>query len=238
MADCEFYQELISQALDGALDAQAQQALEQHMEQCADCRRLEQQLRQIHSALSALEEQRVPDGFAQGVMARIQALEQPAPANVIPFFRRPQVRALGSIAACAVLCLGLWRMDLTGDAHSAAPAPSVSAEPQAQVKMAQSAASSQAAVSPMMLTETELSAPDEDDLLAQVTQALGAQPGILLVLEEIPAQLNGAWYATADGRTFLLVDTEKPAQLAAQLTADALLCLELGSGPLVLALNT
>lgn len=232
MEACEYYQQLMSQSLDGALSPREQQTLEGHLAQCAQCRSLYRQLQQIHSALSEWEEQPVPDGFTQGVMARVRALEQqPAPANVIPLHRRPAFRALGSLAACAVLCLGLWRMATAGES-SGAGAPAAST--QTQTKIAQPAAD--ADISPMMLTESDalLPAAADSDLLTQAAQALGTQPGFLLVLEEIPAQLNGIWYSTADGRAFLLVDTEEPETLAAQLSPDALLSLELGSGPLVL----
>ena len=110
MDSCSYYLELLSQSLDQPLSLQEQAALQAHLDQCPDCRLLAQQLTQIHSELSAWEDQEVPEGFTQGVMDQVRALD--TPKNIIPLWKRPQFKAVGSLAACAVLCLGLWSSGL------------------------------------------------------------------------------------------------------------------------------
>lgn len=292
MANCEFYLKLMSQSLDGPLTAEAQQALDQHLSQCPDCRVLYRQLCEIHNEFSSWEEREVPEGFAQGVMDRVRALEEQSKRpKVIPLWKRPQFKALGSIAACAVLCIGIWRMDLlqnpqspgqaadsgnaaasttlttgaadTADTSTAATttAPATPAEePQTKLLDAPTAenAAQPAAVAagedlaqnmpiagaPMIVSEggdlpqayfmDRAEVPEEDTLLQSVTDVLGTTPGALLVLEEIPQELEGAWYFTSDGRAFLVVEASDLAALFQQLSPGALTALSLGEGPLVL----
>jgi len=106
MNSCSYYLELLSQSLDQPLSPAEQADLQSHLDQCPDCRLLAQQLTQIHSELSVWEEQEVPEGFTQRVMDQIRALD--TPKNIIPLWKRPQFKAVGSLAACAALCLGLW----------------------------------------------------------------------------------------------------------------------------------
>ncbi len=253
MANCEFYLELMSQSLDGELSQQAHQALKEHLNQCADCRFLYQQLQEVHCQLSSLEKQEVPEGFAQGVMDRVRTLEQQSTQpKIIPLLKRPQFRALGSIAACALLCLGIWRMDLSGSvppgragADSAAPTENSNsvavvsaAEPQAKLAGMPAANTPIAASESDMLSQafslTQNQLPDSAALLQLVTDALGTAPGALLVLEEIPQSLKGTWFSTADGLTVLEVQDEDRAALYEQLSPTALLDLTVDDGPLVL----
>ncbi len=256
MANCEYYLELMSQSLDGELTAQTQQALSDHLDQCAHCRFLYQQLQDIHSELSSWEEQDVPEGFTQGVMDRVRELEQPKHAKITPLRKRPQFKALGSIAACALLCLGIWRMNLLETSPAADTAAGTTTESSialadgiADSVTAVSAAEPQAklaatpAVNVPMAAETEEKPqafslergqlPDITALIQSVTDALGAAPGALLVLEEIPQELEGDWSSTADGLAFLVVRTEEQTSMFEQLSPAALLALTLDDGPLV-----
>ncbi len=103
--DCQQYCELLSARLDGELTGEEERELEAHLKQCPRCRALAEQLSGLHGDFSALEEVQAPQGFAQGVMDRIRAGEQ---KKVIPLFRRPQFKAVASLAACLVLCAGLY----------------------------------------------------------------------------------------------------------------------------------
>ena len=111
---CQRYYELISQRLDGELTEDEQQELESHLAVCPSCRALDQQLSGLHEDFSDLEEVSAPEGFAQGVMDRIRMEES---KKVIPLFRRPQFKAAAGLAACLVLCVGLYgagQLDLPG----------------------------------------------------------------------------------------------------------------------------
>ena len=107
MEHCQEMEVYLSLKLDGMLEPAEERALEEHLAQCPQCRRLERELSEIHTAFPELEEYEAPEGFAKGVMERVAALEHKP--KVVPLFRRPQVRALMGVAACAVLCIGLYR---------------------------------------------------------------------------------------------------------------------------------
>ena len=111
MESCERCTQLLSARLDGELTAREARELEAHLASCPECRALAEELEAIHAAFPRLEEIPAPEGFAQGVMERIR--EEAGP-KVIPLFRRPQFRALAGLAACAALCLGLYRAGMPG----------------------------------------------------------------------------------------------------------------------------
>lgn len=246
MANCEFYLELMSQSLDGELTQQAQQALEEHLSQCADCRFLYQQLCEIHDERSAWEEQEVPEGFAQGVMDRIRALEeQPNPTKIIPLWKRPQFKALGSVAACALLCLGIWQLDLLGTspaADTAAGATTESSVVQAtgatNSVTATPAAEPQAKLADMTAANTPVVAADEDlaqDMPAAASPVIvpekGAPQAFSLERGQLPdnaALLQSVTDALGFAPGALLVLEEIPQELLGtwHSTADGLAFLE------------
>lgn len=100
---CDRYFELLSARLDGALTPKEERELEEHLLNCPDCLAVGAQLAALQAGFSELEEVPAPEGFAQGVMDRIGAEKQ-----VIPLFKRPQLRALAGLAACLVLVAGLY----------------------------------------------------------------------------------------------------------------------------------
>ncbi|MGE4276377.1 MAG: anti-sigma factor [Lawsonibacter sp.] len=107
MRACEDYIELISARLDGLLTHEEEQELEAHLADCPDCRALADQMAELHAAFPDLEEIPAPVDFAKGVMERIGSREAPKKA-VAPLFSRPSVRVLAGLAACAVLCIGIY----------------------------------------------------------------------------------------------------------------------------------
>lgn len=118
--NCEQMTMLLSAYLDGELSVQEEKQMQEHLEQCADCRALLEQLQTLHTSFSDLEEIPAPEGFVDGVMSRIQAESKP---KVVPLFKRPQFRAVMGMAACAVLCIGFGRIALGGSGKSAAQEP-------------------------------------------------------------------------------------------------------------------
>ena len=130
--NCKESPQWISDWMDGALQPLEERMLMAHLEQCPECAALWEQLTALHTACSDLPELSAHEGFAQGVMARIREegtpkMERKEPqAKVVPLFRRKQVRALAGMAACAVLCFGLGRIDLMTNGKKAEGAPMVS----------------------------------------------------------------------------------------------------------------
>lgn len=105
---CERAWELLSQQLDEPLSPQEKQELEEHLAACPSCRKDQEELEQLRQALGNLEEIQAPADFTQRVMTQVQQQAQNKP-KVIPLRRRPQVRALAGLAACALLCIGIYR---------------------------------------------------------------------------------------------------------------------------------
>lgn len=299
MEHCQRFIGLISQSLDQALSSQDQQALDQHLAECLQCRELAWQLKQLQQELDRWPEQEVPEGFAEGVMQRVRAA---APAQkTIPLWKRPQVRALGSLAACALLCVGLVRFGLGRPDKSAvlsrsASVPTViaadgesAAAPQALEESLDSSGypasvSGQTLPTPaapedeaILQKESDLSAlssgseaifPSDSaagdstlydplpgtysiesrstssdpfscgELLRSVAEALGEEPGALLVTEAIPPELEdmGVWYATQEGRSILVLENAPEDELYQTLVQNALLFLEEGEGAFALLL--
>lgn len=104
--DCDKYLELLSAQLDSALTEQEERELNAHLACCPACRAAGAQLAALQAGFDELEDIPVPEGFAQGVMDRIQ--ESEAEKKIIPLFKRPQFRALAGLAACLVLVVGLY----------------------------------------------------------------------------------------------------------------------------------
>lgn len=133
--NCEQMTLLISAWLDGETTLQEEKQMLEHLEQCAQCRALLEQLQTLRASFSDLEElSPAPEGFADRVMEQIRAERAP---KVIPLFRRPQIRALMGVAACAVLCVGLMRggMDRKSAENAmAAPAAAPAEMPAAAVE--------------------------------------------------------------------------------------------------------
>ena len=112
--DCDRCLEQLSARLDGELSAGETAELEAHLAQCPSCRALAQQLEQLRDGFSHLEEAEAPAGLARRVMDRIR--KENSAGRVIPLFRRPQFKALAGLAACAVLCVGLYGAGRLGHA--------------------------------------------------------------------------------------------------------------------------
>lgn len=115
--NCEQMNELLSAWLDGELSETERRQMQAHLEQCAQCRALFEQLQALHTSFSDLEEIPAPEGFAQRVMEQVEKETNP---KVVPLFRRPQMRSFAALAACAVLFVGFGRVALNGKAEEGA----------------------------------------------------------------------------------------------------------------------
>lgn len=107
MLTCEDALERMSQALDGPLPLEERQALEEHLESCPECRAAYEVLFQMEDALREIGETPAPAELSARVMEQIQAEAAPARRSA-PRWNRAGWRNLAGLAACAVLCLGLW----------------------------------------------------------------------------------------------------------------------------------
>lgn len=58
MTECEYYQQLISQRLDGELTAAQEHELAEHLSRCADCRAVDAAFRALSEALPTVRRMR------------------------------------------------------------------------------------------------------------------------------------------------------------------------------------
>jgi len=124
---CESRIDRIQELVDGTLGAIRRSELDQHLEQCAECRALKEDLERIRDAAAALPQMRPPDGAWLQIAGRLRQegrLRQPAPP-AMP--RRVSYAWLG-IAAALVLVSGVSVLMLLRSAPQAPAAqPSVPA---------------------------------------------------------------------------------------------------------------
>lgn len=204
---CEKYTELISAKLDGELSGAEELALEAHLASCPACRALAEELAAIHAAFPRLGEYQAPEGFARGVMDKIQEREGQKP-KVVPLFKRPQIKALAGLAACAVLCVGLYQGVQMRD------------DPQVNARVTVNAQQEEGpAVGPAQFAldvpgtadgALEKQPRSEDTLQKAVAEAV-------LTLAALPegAGLDEQWLADEEGRAFHIVTAEQVEALSA-----------------------
>lgn len=127
MLTCEEALERMSQALDGPLPLEERQALEEHLESCTECRAAYEALFQMEDALREIGETPAPAELSARVMEQIQAEAAPA-RRPAPYWNRAGWRNLAGLAACAVLCLGLWHGAGLGSRENVVDEPSAASQ--------------------------------------------------------------------------------------------------------------
>ena len=127
MLTCEDALERMSQALDGPLPLEERQALEEHLESCPECRAAYEALFQMEDALREIGETPAPAELSARVMEQIQAEAAPA-RRPAPRWNRAGWRNLAGLAACAVLCLGLWHGAGLGSRENVVDEPSAASQ--------------------------------------------------------------------------------------------------------------
>lgn len=95
MKYCEEYLPMLSAFVDGELNAAERDKVLAHLETCEGCRKYLAELTAMHAELGDLKEFDAPEGFAEGVMARLHETAAPK--------KRTHRTAWVSLAACAAL---------------------------------------------------------------------------------------------------------------------------------------
>lgn len=103
MRSCVEYELLISAFLDGELSGEERVELTDHLTVCPKCQQYFNDLAAMHDAFDR-DEVPVPEGFAQGVMARVRETPQSGKGIRFPHWRRWTALA----ACCALAALGVW----------------------------------------------------------------------------------------------------------------------------------
>ncbi len=98
---CDDYKELISLYFDKELDEKEEKELFEHLTDCPSCRKEYEELKVVMDMLGEIEEEELPEGFHNEVMAKIKAETKPQKKR-IPWARYTSIAA----SICAVFIVG------------------------------------------------------------------------------------------------------------------------------------
>ena len=116
------YREKLSAFLDGELTDTERDDVLKHLETCEACQTYLAELTALRDALGDMEDVDVPEGFADGVMARLHEESAPQKAK-----KRSPWRGVATLAACAaVVVLAISNMPRMGGSAPEAGASSTS----------------------------------------------------------------------------------------------------------------
>ena len=128
MKYCEKYVPALSALVDGELNDSEKTEVLAHLETCEGCREFLAELSAMHAAFEDMEEFDAPEGFADGVMARV---------HEVPASKKRTARAAWlSLAACAALAVVVLATPLREQFGAAKSADSAAPE-MAMVMMAE-----------------------------------------------------------------------------------------------------
>lgn len=132
MSDEEYFEQLVSNSLDGTLTDSEREKLEEHLAECPSCAALKQDLEQMRAWLT--EETELPEGLHEGIMQR---LEQETKLRVVqpekPARRMPVFTMVAAAAVVVLVVLGGGLMpafstvDSTGNTNTSAGSDGVAA---------------------------------------------------------------------------------------------------------------
>ena len=129
MKYCEHFAALLDPFVDSELSPDEMSRVQAHLDECPACRAYVDDALAIRAAFPDAEDAEVPEGFAEGVMARIRtkATSQAetvsrAEASSKRKTFRPWLKALVSLAACCAIVLLAAPMFAHGSKTEAAPA--------------------------------------------------------------------------------------------------------------------
>lgn len=125
MKHCETYAALLDLYVDGELSLEEMLEVQAHLDECPACQSYVDDALDMRAAFPDAGEAEVPEGFAAGVMARIQAV----PAAPRKKKKTPWVGVLASLAACCAIVILQQNGPLPGGGNdSASVAYDVAAE--------------------------------------------------------------------------------------------------------------
>ncbi|MBQ7896218.1 MAG: zf-HC2 domain-containing protein [Oscillospiraceae bacterium] len=206
MIGCEYYQELISQLIDGELTKDEESELAEHLQNCPECAAMHRAFAEL-SAIMEEDMEDSPEMLCPNVMAELRR------AEILKKNRRKSaIKALFATAACAVFVIAAGRLSsfngtesaVTGSTNAAAFDTAVVAESKAFAvpadapaeavpETAMITAAAPAAPAPMPETEESADMSINSFSLKQADIAMDAGAGTLETLEwlHISEKLNG-----------------------------------------------
>ena len=125
MNTCERYAALLDLFVDGELSLEEMLEVQAHLDECPACRAYVDDALAMQAAFPDAEETDVPEGFAAGVMAKIQAQSAPVSRKKK---KTPWVGVLASLAACCAIVIIQQNGPLAGGGNSAPAAYDMATE--------------------------------------------------------------------------------------------------------------
>ena len=157
--------------------------------------------------------------------------------KVLPFWKGTSAKAIASIAACAVVCVGLWRFAAPAEKISQPETASYTAGTTGStpnsLPTTQKAFISDTASETHSHTQNAPGMPSREEITSMVSETLQKAPGTIFVLEAIPEGLEGTAYTTQNGDAILVPEISDLTQLLAQLPSP-LMEISGTDGPVVL----
>lgn len=138
MKKCEEFAPLLSAFVDGELTEEERAEVLAHVSECEKCRRLLSELTALHAALGELEDEDVPAGFTEGVMAAVcaeKAAKKPQTKKRSAWRRWMPMAACAAIVALAA-AVTIPRTAMKQEANDTAPAAPAAQEDQVMFSMA------------------------------------------------------------------------------------------------------
>lgn len=122
MKYCEEFAALLDLYVDGELSGEEAARVRAHLEDCPVCRSYVEDAFAIRGAFPETEETEVPEGFADGVMAAVRALEDEKKAKAGPVGRKTVYwkKVLLPLAACFAIVLAVRHGPVRGGGSTSA----------------------------------------------------------------------------------------------------------------------
>lgn len=120
MKYCEAYAALLDLFVDGELSLEEMLEVQAHLDGCPACRAYVDDALAMRAAFPDAEDTAVPEGFAAGVMAAIQADAAARPASPRKKKKTPWVGVVASLAACCAIVIIQQNGPMAAKSESAA----------------------------------------------------------------------------------------------------------------------
>ena len=120
MNTCETYAALLDLFVDGELSLEEMLEVQAHLDECPACRAYVDDALAMQASFPDAEETEIPEGFAAGVMSKIQADIATRPASPHKKKKTPWVGVLASLAACCAIVIIQQNGPLAAKSESAA----------------------------------------------------------------------------------------------------------------------
>lgn len=121
MKYCEAYAALLDLFVDGELSLEEMLEVQAHLDECPACRAYVDDALAMRAAFPDVEDTEVPEGFAAGVMAAIQADSAARPVSAARKKKKtPWVGVLASLAACCAIVIIQQNGPMAAKSESAA----------------------------------------------------------------------------------------------------------------------